>query len=583
MTLTTLSIRLKSYSSQRQFYKTLHDILMAYTGTNELIIDYINIPGMSQIAFGSSYSSKFTNEEFNAINHMEDILPKIFSYKFYTFMKLGLMNLYKEQGSVKFQSLVFDKSLLREIMNNRWVKAISTSDFTPYIQDSFVASFDNILGACILFGHLTSIAVIGEGKMVIYTKAPDKILSRFTNRKYQHHANPLRFSTTYGGDVKSFLNNYHIGGIKQEVRIMKNIIGKTAIMKGFSRFLGEAMSPSVIILAGIQLGIDAFRDNPEIWSEKITNYQFSQIFEKLINPAKDSGGSESFVMDPTLNLAQVYTGKKSVNLYKITKDSIRGTTAPFLTSNEFGKLPITSSTLTRYFGNDFYKIQPALYYREYNIRNQRHGSKDLSLQQLLTEEFVHKVRNLRSNFYDILSESYNGNEVIKATFHIEKAQGLGQRTKIYNSLPADIKLKFNELFSENSNSQTFTIRKLGGKVLNSVNLREFATNIAFYLVMFNAMVFIGDYNSGYKLFATQRKIYNDDYITGLYARDNAKAKLDAKGTLMYNEWQGKWNLDDRKTMWNPEDCWPIYLLDDAKELITFFENKFGGSIKPLEK
>lgn len=553
---------------------------MAYTGSNDLINDYIAI--QSHVTFDSQYSSKFTKDEFKAIEHMEDILPKIFSYKFYTFLKLGLINLFKEQGSVKSQALAFDKSLLREIMNNRRIKAISTQDFTPYIQNTFVNSFDNIIGACILFGHLTSVAVIGEGRRTIYTKAPDSVLSRFTNGNYQHHTNPLRYSTTYGSDVKRFLSNYHIGGVRQDVQIRRNIIGKTAIMKGFSRFLADAMSPSVIRLAGTQFGIDAFRDNPEIWSEKMIIYEFYQIFEKLLDPEKAAG--QIYVRDPTLNLAQVYTGKQSINLYKIAKDRLGGVTEPFLSSDKFGKLPITYSTLTRYFGNDFHKIQPALYYREYNINKIIH-SRDLSLQHLLTSEnskFIHNVQHLYKDLCDILSDNYENNEEIKATFHIEKSLGLGYKTKIYNSLTAEVRRKFADLIGRNHNSLFFTIRKQDGNVVNDAEFREFVLSITFYLVMFNAFVFIGDEVSGYKLFASQRKIYNNDYITGLYSKDNTKSRLSQDGLDIYTAWQVQWNQDDRRTVWNFEDCWPIFLLEDGKELITFFENTYNIRIRPLE-
>jgi len=100
--------------------------------------------------------------------------------------------------------------------------------------------------------------------------------------------------------------------------------------------------------------------------------------------------------------------------------------------------------------------------------------------------------------------------------------------------------------------------------------------------MFNAFVFIGDEVSGYKLFASQRKIYNNDYITGLYSKDNTKSRLSQDGLDIYTAWQVQWNQDDRRTVWNFEDCWPIFLLEDGKELITFFENTYNIRIRPLE-
>lgn len=583
--LATLSTKLIGYSRQRQFYKTLHDVLMVYTGTNKLINDYINVPNRAKVTFESKYSSKFTEDEFKAIKDMEDILPKIFSYKFYTFLKMGLINLYTEQGTVKFQPLAFDKSLLREIMNNRRIKAISTKDFTPYIQDSFVTSFDNIIGACILFGHLTSVAVVGEGRRTIYTKAPASILSRFANGNYLHHTNPLRYSTRYGSDVKTFLDNYHVGAVTQDVRIVNNIVGKTAIMKGFSRLLADSISPSVIRLAGEQLGIDAFQDNPEVWSEKNTIYGFYQIFDKLLNPGKDSETTQD-VRDPTLRLSQIYSGRRQAVDYRISDLEARsGKTLPFW-KGDFGELHLTYPTLTHYFGNDFYKIQPALYYREYNINNIIH-SKDLSLQHLLAVEnskFIHNIDHLYKKLYDVLKDNYGNNEEIKATFHMEKSMGLGEKTKIYNSLATKFKKLFADLIPKNHNSLSFTMRKHdGGKVVNDAEFKRFVLSITFYLVMFNAFGIIGDDNLGYRLFATQRKLYNNDYITGLYSKDNLKTRLSPVGQQIYNGLQAQWNQDDEgRTVWNLEDCWPIYLFEDVRDLITFFQDTYNVRIRPLE-
>ncbi|MFX1479830.1 MAG: hypothetical protein ACFFCI_17065 [Promethearchaeota archaeon] len=578
--LATLSTKLIGNSRQKQFYKTLHDILMAYTGTNEYITDYIathNGPSL----FENAYSSTYTTDEFKAIKHMEEVLPKIFGYRFYTFMKMGLMNLNKELGAVKYQALAFDKSLVREIMNQRRIKAISAMTFNPYKQNDFVKSFNSYLISVILFGHVTSFAVIGEGRKTLYTEAPTGILSSLAvNGRYQHHTNPLRYSTNYGADVKLFLSKYYTGGTNQDLRIKRNIIGKTAIMKGFAGFLNDAMNPNIIRTAGEQLGIDAFRDNPEIWSEKNTIYAFYQIFNRLLNPGKDSEARQD-VRDPTLRLSQIYTGSHQAVDYRISDLLSRsGETLPFW-QGSFGELHLTYPTLTRYFGNDFYEIQPALYYRQYNIENIIH-SKDLNLQFLLTSEFRDRIQHLSRNLYDLLSQNYNNNEEIKVTFHIEKFLGLGQKTKIYNSLTDGDRQKFADLIGRNHNSMTFTIQKQDGTVVNDVEFREFVLSITFYLVMFNAFGIIGDDVSGYKLFATQRKIYNDDYITGLYSKDNLNSKLSTEGQQIYTTWLGQWNQEQGETVWNLEDCWPIYLLDDATDFITFFENTYNIRIRLLE-
>ncbi|MHA1670079.1 MAG: hypothetical protein ACTSV5_05800 [Promethearchaeota archaeon] len=318
--LAILSTKLIGVSRQKQFYNTLHEILKGYSGSNKLINDYNKIQGY--LKFGDIYTSKYTESEFKAVTHLEEILPEILSYRFYTFMKSGMINLYKEQGAVKFQPIVFDMSLLVQIMNQRRMKAISTNNLLPYKQRSFSTFIDRTLCASILFCHLTEFTVISKGRRVIYTKAPVDILSNLAvGGSYRHHNNPLRYSNHYGADVRVFLANYYYtGGVNQDLRIKRNIIGKTAIMKGFSDFLQDAMSPTIINLAGRQLSIDEYRDHPQVWSEKNINFAFNQIFEKLINPV---------TRDPTLDLIHVYTGNKQAKLYQITNNKIQGATSSF--------------------------------------------------------------------------------------------------------------------------------------------------------------------------------------------------------------------------------------------------------------
>jgi hypothetical protein len=66
--------------------------LKGYSGTYSLINDYLATAGSSTLTFGNIYSSKYTTAEFEAIKHMEQIFPNILGYRFYTFMKLGLIN-----------------------------------------------------------------------------------------------------------------------------------------------------------------------------------------------------------------------------------------------------------------------------------------------------------------------------------------------------------------------------------------------------------------------------------------------------------------------------------------------------------
>lgn len=100
--------------------------------------------------------------------------------------------------------------------------------------------------------------------------------------------------------------------------------------------------------------------------------------------------------------------------------------------------------------------------------------------------------------------------------------------------------------------------------------------------MFNAFVFVGDRDTGYTLFASQRKIYNDEYITGLFANDELiTTKLNQRGKQIYNDWNIQWNREGGRIIWDFEDCWPIFLLDDARDLITYFETRYRVDIQKL--
>ena len=147
------------------------------------------------------------------------------------------------------------------------------------------------------------------------------------------------------------------------------------------------------------------------------------------------------------------------------------------------------------------------------------------------------------------------------------------------SLTANILQKFNDLLGPDQYFLEFVMKKQGGIITNEAEFRDFVGSIAFYLVMFNAFAIIGDDVSGYKLFATQRKLYNNDYITGLYPQGlPASTSLSTDGELIYNTMQAQWNEDNGETVWNFEDCWPIYLLDEARYLIYIFNPGFGFDI-----
>jgi len=169
---------------------------------------------------------------------------------------------------------------------------------------------------------------------------------------------------------------------------------------------------------------------------------------------------------------------------------------------------------------------------------------------------------------------------LKATFHIEQSLGLGGHTRITKALTDNVQNRFEDLIR--GTSLSFTLRKDGENIINEASFREFVASIVFYLVMFNAIVFIGEKDTGYGLFASQRKIYNNDYIRGLYARDEVSTiRLGDVGDQIYAIWHTQWNREGRTEVWHFEDCWPIFLLDDARGLITFFRDKFHIDINPL--
>jgi len=299
----------------------------------------------------------------------------------------------------------------------------------------------------------------------------------------------------------------------------------------------------------------------------------------LLNPGKKK--------DPTLSLSQIFSGSKEAITYYIpTISEILGEERSFWLKRNYGNFWLTYGTFTHYFENLLYTIQPALYYKYINI--QSFGSKDLTLQGLVTAEFKNKIRHLYNNFETTLRSSYGNGETITATFHVEQSSGLGMGilvdgsyeggSLIDQSLPDEIRAQFK--IGGDQHSLSFVMNKQGGQIVNEAEFRTFVASITYYLVMFNAIVFIGDASSGYSLFASQRKIYNNDYLTGLYpAGLPANVVLSPEGEQIYNTQQAQWNVEDGKPVWNREDCWPIYLLDDAQDLSKIFRLGFGLDIR----
>ena len=100
--------------------------------------------------------------------------------------------------------------------------------------------------------------------------------------------------------------------------------------------------------------------------------------------------------------------------------------------------------------------------------------------------------------------------------------------------------------------------------------------------MFNAQVFIKEgskrASAPYGIFASQRELFEREYIVGLGSRDTtANIQLSEIGKQILNEWKLKWNSKNGKQVWNYGDCWPIYLFSDARSLIDWFIDHFHTS------
>ncbi|MHA1670080.1 MAG: hypothetical protein ACTSV5_05805 [Promethearchaeota archaeon] len=179
------------------------------------------------------------------------------------------------------------------------------------------------------------------------------------------------------------------------------------------------------------------------------------------------------------------------------------------------------------------------------------------MQCLLTSEFKDKIQHLFTNFYMILSLNYKNNDKITATFHTEKSLGFGEKSKISSAFTKYLReTKFGDLIGENNYLLKFSLEKQGNEIINDFEFREFVASIVFYMVMFNAFVFIGDKYAGYNLFASKRKLYDNEYIRGLHASGALTSKLSSIGQQIYNTWSSQWNQDakTRETVWNFENC-----------------------------
>jgi len=578
-----------SYSRQKLFFHTFHELLKGYTGTNKLINDYKKFTfdniAFEDLTFEDIHSVEFTSAEFKVAELQLRLLPKLFGSRFYAALQVGIISLYKEGGSVKIRPLAFHYCILQDIMNGRRIKNINARSFTPYsTQDP--QEMLRVLACCLTFGQVISFNVEGKGSRVLDLKGDESFVSALINEKeFRSPSNPAKYSSHYGALLSEFLGKY--SGIHQEdYSIRKNIVGKMAIMEGFANLLQFIMSPAIIELVGNDFNIDAFKDNPNIWSKKNINYAFNQIFEKLIIPAARSGSTVD-IRDVTDTLLKVFTGKEEVATHKITSGNIRGATAAFWQSDNYGKIALDYAILSQFFGKNFHKIQPALFYTYYNLENHPQA---LSVEQLLTPEFREKVDHLYNNFYKILSEKYSNGQILTAFFHKEDALGLHKGTTLREIFSGNL-AKFTELRGGTMLEIKLQKNDQTGEIINADEFNEFIASIVFYLIKFNSIVFIkegwqkGKANFG--LFASQREIFDSDYmasdvnLASTVNQLSASVVLSVLGQQILQEYQSTWNIKDGKTIWKYEDCWPIYLFTDHSNLRRWFSNHFKCDIKDL--
>lgn len=561
-----------SYSKQKLFYSTIHDILIGYSGSNDLINQYKSVH--NYLTFENIHSYEYTALEFKAVEMMEEILPLLFGYRFFAALKLGAILFYKEGGIIDFQPISFSRSLAQENFNVRRIKAINTVDILPYSL-RLSSIYETILICYFVFGQATVFDVVGKGQKVLYTTGAAPFLSDLVSGKYVKPNNPLNYFGDYGFLIKLFLKRYG-NVILPRFEVRKNIDGKTAIMDGFARLFQTLYSAEIIKESGRNFGINIFEDDSNTWSKSSINYAVLKTFEYLVKPT---------TIDPTDFLRSVFRGSVPINSYKFySKYLDSGDTADYTSHdrsafwNSIGEVFLDYPTLSQFFGRDFGTIQPSLFYTRNNLRG---NPQPLTVEGLLTPEFVEKIDHLYNNFYQILSTKYQNGEKITVIFHQDSLGGIYGNSILNKILSDDIKDKFGDLVRSRSSSISFTFQKQGNEILNEEEFRSFIASITFYLVMFNSIALFKESSGLYGLIASQRELFTANYI---YELDGGSSQLSATGQQILEAYQSGWNINNEgRIVWNYGDCWPIYLFNDAMELIEWYSNRFlnGGNIKNL--
>lgn len=127
-----------------------------------------------------------------------------------------------------------------------------------------------------------------------------------------------------------------------------------------------------------------------------------------------------------------------------------------------------------------------------------------------------------------------------------------------------------------------------GEILNPIEFNNFIAEIVFYLVKYNSVVLIKEgrqkTTNNFGIFASQREIFDSNYIVGLSSEVNKLSESTVLSTIGENilqEWQLKWNKKDGRILWDYGDCWPIYLFRDHNFLKTWFNSYFNVRIRNL--
>jgi len=564
-----------SYSKQKLFYSTIHELLKGYSGTDTIINDYknkveeiLNDPDPDKNnKFQNILSTTYTENEFEAVKLMEDILPNLFGYRFTAMLKMGAISLFRENGEVNFQPLALvGRRLVQDMLNRKRVKAISAISDDVYGYNGMAKQYGSIITCYIIFGHQTTFDVINKGSQTLYMHAADynSFLSGLVNGDFNRPTNPISKHYDYGILVNIFLKIY--GSLPSpKLTIRKNIDGKTALMNGFGNLFQARISPTIIQNIGVQSGLTILQNNAEVISKSSINYATLYTFQKLISPSRRR--------DPTGTFRSIFRETSQSGILKIDPSSQRLSWSPLWIgasnrAQNLGLLNLNYATIAYYFGKDFSTIQPALFYTEVSLQSPN-IIQPLSVQELLTSEFKDKINHLNNKFYESISTKYSDGDKLTATFHQDTSNGIYYNNDEDNSLlsnviPIAIQDKFPDLFSDNANSLSITIQKEGNEILNEDELNIFIDSLTFYLVMFNSIALIQEGNGQIGMVASQRELFNMDYIFQLDGFE-----LSPIGQQILAEHQASWNRDNQNNIvWNYGDCWPISLFPDARELIN---------------